>query len=124
MKPIRELFTKEIRISLFVIAGLAVLAVILTIIIVLASRGHDPKETLFAASPNFQEAQKLSLEDLAIPDEFLSIEEMQLELFRKQLKKWSWEQVRPYWIDPREAALEVLGQRNEELIDALMKDVR
>jgi hypothetical protein len=116
-------FTREIRIFLLLVAALALLSVVVTIIVGLAA---SPKEAPRSGPPILggpMGESTFSVFDLAVPDETARALALEPALFREPRRMWSSEEVEAYWVDPRDLGIEVLSRENRKKIDAIFEAV-
>jgi hypothetical protein len=123
----------ETRLMVFVVAGLFVVSVAVTLIVLLAgtgSRSRPPEGAVLpvpAVSAGTQ--AKIEIGDLLLPEDVQNpLREPQPAttppyLLRPRMSRWSDEQVQRYWIPLEEIAIERIKQENDRRIEALFEGV-
>ncbi|HVO38955.1 MAG TPA: hypothetical protein VMV03_08000 [Spirochaetia bacterium] len=120
------------RREVLIIAGAALMAVIITLAVLVGSsraadrrRGRNAAQapvTLPAAAPREQPA--LSLEDFILPDAPQPAPLPRYYPFRPRMERWNPQLVEKFWVPPRQVAIDVLGALNDRNMAELFKDVR
>jgi hypothetical protein len=112
------------KIIILSFAGLGILTALITIIAVTLSR-PDSAEVggdgylLLPESGDPLGGLKYPSERYA-PREFFSKGH---DLYREPKEKWSSEDIAPYWIDPREIALEYLEKENRNYLEEMFESI-
>jgi len=107
-------------------AGLFLLSVAITLIILAASAGRRraPPGLSPVAAPSAAEPQagRLGIQDflLEAPE---APPQPRIHLFRERTPRWSEEQVRRFWVPVDEAVLRILRQENDRRTEELLREV-
>ncbi len=102
------------------LAGLFLLAVAVTLVLLLATRRPAPeagRRPQTAEAPEPLEAQDFLMESdepPALPRIFL---------YREPMPRWSEEQVRRYWVPLDQAVVDILKKENDKRIEQLFREV-
>ena len=115
------------------IAGVAVLALVITIAVASSAAGGRARRAAAQAAEESARTKKkpvLTMEELALgAEDFilppLDRPEGKLEYvpFRPRLKRWSAELVSKYWVAPRDVATEIVQTINDQKMQRLFQDV-
>ncbi len=113
------------RIPIFL--GLFLASALVTLLILLSSRPAGPMQAappVRALPAGAQDVDlSVSLPDFLIPEEAEEGGGQGIVPFRERFTSWSEEQVGRFWIPLREIARDVLAKKNDEGVDALLRDV-
>lgn len=121
-------FRDDWRLIAALILALGMLAALVTVIMVLATR-PDPApaepsrgagRVPAGAGPALPEVE---VQDLIVPNEGRKIETWSWERYRTPGEPWDPEQVERFWQDPDAAAQEYLQRRNDEEIERIFQKV-
>jgi hypothetical protein len=115
-----------------IIAGAALLALIITIFVGLAARGRTREDLERQAAIEEQAVLPLTvIDELELRPEKLmlgpGIEEFWYGDYQPrypQRRQWGMDDLRRYWYDPRQIGSESLRSVNEELIDEILRHYR
>jgi hypothetical protein len=121
------------RYEILIVAGVALLAFIITLSVMASSVGARARRRAQEARQELERPRTppiLSADDLALtPDDFLlpQAPSMSTDIpyvpFRPRLEKWSAEIAGKYWISPRDIAIDILRAVNDENMKRLLQDV-
>jgi hypothetical protein len=121
------------RREVLIIAGVALLAFVVTLAILSSSAGSRSARRAREARQELERNHPqpvLSAADLELaPDDFLLPPAPSVDTglsyvpFRPRLERWSAEMVGKYWIPPRDIAIDVLVSVNDENMRRLLQDV-
>jgi hypothetical protein len=121
------------RREILIIAGVALLAFVVTLAIMSSSSGSRARRRALEARQELERNRTrpaLSAAELELtPDDFLLPAAPAIDTglsyipFRPRLERWSPEMAGKYWIAPREIAIDVLGSVNDENMRRLLQDV-
>jgi len=100
--------------------------VIITIIVGWNGSSASPSENtaLYPAEHDSQSySEDISEDRFLLENQLKNVYSVEYIPFRTQKTKWTEEQVAQYWQDAREAGVEVLQEKNTQLIKKLLSDV-
>lgn len=119
------------KIYLLAVAGLGLIALLATVVIMLliggdsntsgGDEGYEAESVLEAES--FAHAEIAAVQELQLPREFSQLYPKDWKAFRKQLERWRWEQIAPYWIDPEVLVREELEKRTDQEIHFFLEEL-
>ena len=113
--------SRELRIFLLGVGACALLAVLVTVTVTLASRKPAPPAE--AAPDLAASAGLVDFSDLAFPDDYVALWRARWYPSRPRLSSWTWDQVQSFWRDPRQSALRSISDQNDEKVRALLAGV-
>jgi hypothetical protein len=127
-------FLRLPRREVLIIAGVSVLAFIVTLAVISSSEGGSARRVVAEERQALQRTQKpaaLTPEELSLtPEDFLLPLPQSPERtahyvpFRPRLSRWSAEAVGKYWIPPRQIILDILQSANDQNIRRLFEKVQ
>ncbi|HEY9593860.1 MAG TPA: hypothetical protein VHE79_05245 [Spirochaetia bacterium] len=128
-----KLFNRPPRFEILVIAGVALLSFVITLVVVAASSGARARRVAAAAAAERQQNAKpplFSPEELAITaDDFIlpaspaTDRSLDYVPYRPRLPRWSRELVDAYWVPPSDIAAEIVGTINDQNMERLFQKV-
>lgn len=122
---------KQTKIYLLAVGGLSIIALLATVVIMLLSGGDSnagggdkayEAETALEAE-SFSQAAGTVVQELQVPRDFSRLYQKDWKAFRRQLERWRWEQISPYWIDPEVLVREELEKRTDRQIDSFFEEL-
>jgi hypothetical protein len=126
-------FVRLPRFEVLIIAGAALLAFVITLVVVASSSGARARRVAAEVAAERLQHEKppaLTPEELALtPEDFLlpSFEPVARSLeyvpYRPRLQRWNPELVDKYWIAPRDIAQEIVGSINDQNMQRLFQKV-
>jgi len=105
-----------------IVAGAAVVALIVTVIVMMARRPSDT-EIMDVATPADGPLPVVSPADLIVENELARGTRPQWVPYRPRRDRWSEEDVDEHWIDPAQIGIDVLNTQVEQAIRDLLEDV-
>ncbi len=121
------------RREILIIAGAALLAFIVTLVIMASSTGSRARRRALEARQELERTRTqpaLTAEDLELTaDDFLLPRApavgtaLSYVPYRPRLERWSAEMAARYWIPPREVVIDVLRKINDENMKRLLQEV-
>jgi len=121
------------RREILIIAGLAVVAFVITLSVLASQTAADTRSRATAALQELQKAQKappLTSEELALaPEDFLlpsTAVEPRVQGYvpwRPRTSRWTKEMVDAYWVPPRQVAAEIVATINDQAMERLFEKV-
>jgi hypothetical protein len=103
--------------------GLAALAVIITLVVMLPGRIRTREEREEAVRTREMEAMEIDLTELKIPEEYRAILKSQWYPYRPRMEQWTQEMAGQFWVDPKEIGADLLAEENAELMRDLFEEV-
>ena len=129
MKPFLRLPRREI----LIVAGVALLAFVVTLVVMASSYGGRARRRAQEARQELERTRTppvLSAAELELtPDDFLLPPAPTVDTrlsyvpFRPRLERWSAEMVGKYWIPPRDIAIDILKSVNDANMERLLQGV-
>ena len=113
----------SLQLIIVVVAGLAVIAAGIAVIVMIASRPTDTENRADASAAPDGPAQVISADDLLVENELVRGTEPEWVPYRPRRDVWSDSDIDEHWIDPAEIGVDVLGTQVEETIRDLLEDV-
>jgi len=111
---------KELKIYFLVVSFVTVAALLITLAILLPDYIRYSKvEKQSIPIPD----KTIDMSRFVIPESYKHLLEDKWIPFRPDRDKWTEEEIKKYWQDPKEAILEYLEKENEILIDELFKEI-
>jgi hypothetical protein len=127
-------FPRLPRYEILIIAGVALVAFVVTLSVMASSTGARARRRAVEARQETERSPTpkpaLSADELELtPDDFLVPQPPAADTalsyvpFRPRLERWSEEIAGKYWIPPREIAIDVLRSINDQKMKRLLQDV-
>ncbi len=115
--------SNEMRLFILGVAGACVLAVIVTVIVMAVgnSRTAPPKTESADLAGSLS---SLDLSNFQVPDSYIEVWKQSWYPSRAQEKKWTWDEVQRFWLDPRKSALAGISEENDKKVTELFKGVQ
>jgi hypothetical protein len=111
------------KIILLSFLGLGLLTVLVTIIAVsLSNSDNKISEEGYTLLPEATDA----IEGFKFPSEKHAGREFFLkgpDIYREQKNKWTWDDIKEFWIDPRSIALEYLTEKNRKFLEEMFENI-
>ena len=102
--------------------GLAAVAVIITVAVMLPRRIRTREDREEAAQTREMAAMEIDLTELKIPEEYRALLKSQWYPYRPRMEQWTPETARQFWVDPKEIGADLLAEENAELIRSLLEE--
>lgn len=105
----------------FIIVGsVTVLALVVTIIVLTVSSGGNPIRDNNYTAGEYISSVKLSLDDFILPEEVLGEQYSLWYPHWDKKRKWTKEDIEPYWVNPGEIGVDILSKKNYELLQSIL----
>lgn len=115
--------SREVRWFLLGVAGVSLVAVLITVIVVATSNRQTP----FSQPERVNLAGSLSsldISDFRIPSSYTEVWKPRFYPSRARETKWSWPEVQRFWLDPRKSLLASITEENNRKMQELFKGVK
>ena len=106
---------RELKIYLIIVASVTVLSVSIVLIIFLP--GYLKGKVMEKESVEKQIEKKVDLSELRLPEEYSELLEIRMARFYVPKGRWTDQDIKEYWVDPRKMVLDYLENKNREMIE-------
>jgi len=107
------------KIYLLAVAGLALIAVAITVIVNVSRR---PQVEISVYEPEYNGTSDLKLSDFMIEDP-LPMDDPDWTYARQSKDRWSQQEVDYFWVDPVEIGIEELEKENDKMVEDFFEAV-
>ncbi|MDA3941665.1 MAG: hypothetical protein PF693_20540 [Spirochaetia bacterium] len=114
------LSSRELKIYLLIVGALSLIALLITLIALLPGYIRYNKSV---SDTDLVLDTTIDMSKFIVPDSYKQFHEITWSHLLPDREKWSWEDIEPYWQNPKELILEYLEEQNESVIDDIFKDI-
>lgn len=123
MSRMEFLQSRAFRIYLTVTLSVAVLALLVTIVVALASSAHVPQRSrITSPQPQSVTGKKTQIapESMLLPQSWKSPDTVELIPYHQSSGTWDDERIKPFWVAPGQVEQESLQKKSDEAVEQFL----